>query len=72
MTTLFFSPFASSIDDPMLFGPEVDDDDGKPDIVAHEAGKGVVTVGRTLGPKASQASQRKRRREAEKKTNMKE
>ena len=32
MTTLFFSPFASDVDDPMLFGPEVEDDDGKPDM----------------------------------------
>lgn len=31
MTTLFFSPFASDVDDPMLLGPEVEDD-GKPDM----------------------------------------
>lgn len=32
MTTLFFSPFASDVDDPTLLGPEVEDDDGKPDM----------------------------------------
>ena len=32
MTTLFFSPFVSDVDDPILVGPEVDDDDGKPDM----------------------------------------
>lgn len=31
MTTLFFSPFASDGDDPVLLGPEVEDD-GKPDM----------------------------------------
>ena len=32
MTTLFFSPFASDVDDPELLGPAVEDDDGKPDM----------------------------------------
>lgn len=32
MTTLFFSPFASDVDDPTLLGPEVEDDEGKPDM----------------------------------------
>ena len=32
MTTLFFSPFVSDVDDPTLLGPEVEDDDGKPDM----------------------------------------
>lgn len=49
MTTLFFSPFASDVDDPMLFGPEVEDDDGKPDMWRTRGGS-VVIVGRTLGP----------------------
>lgn len=33
MTTLFFSPFASDVDGPVLLGPGAeDDDDGKPDM----------------------------------------
>jgi len=32
MTTLFFSPFASDVDGPVLLGPGVEDDDGKPDM----------------------------------------
>jgi hypothetical protein len=32
MTTLFFSPFVSDVNGPVLLGPEVEDDDGKPDM----------------------------------------
>ena len=38
MTTLFFSPFVSDVDDPMLFGPEVEDD-GKPDMWRTRSGE---------------------------------
>ena len=40
MTTLFFSPFASDVDDPGLLGPEVKDDDGKPDMWRTRGGEG--------------------------------
>jgi len=40
MTTLFFSPFVSNIDDPAMLGPEVEDDDGKPDMWRTWGGQG--------------------------------
>ena len=41
MTTLFFSPFSSDVEDPGLLGPEVeDDDDGKPDMWHTRGGQG--------------------------------
>jgi len=39
MTTLFFSPFDSDVDDPTLLGPEVEDDDGKPDMWRTRGGR---------------------------------
>jgi hypothetical protein len=44
MTTLFFSPFASDVDGPMLLGPEVEDD-GKPDMWRTRGGQEGFTVG---------------------------
>ena len=38
MTTLFFSPFASDVDDPKLLGPEVEDE-GKPDMLHTRGGQ---------------------------------
>jgi len=38
MTTLFFSPFTSDVDGPVLLGPEVEDD-GKPDMWRARGGR---------------------------------
>jgi len=74
MTTLFFSPFASDVNSPVLLGPEVEDDDGKPDMWHTRDGQegcySWVNVG-TVG-ESGVAKTKKRRREIEKNGNTKE
>jgi len=72
MTTLFFSPFASDVDDPALLGPGVeDDDDGKPDMW-HTRGRyeGCYRWG-NVGS-VGERGVAKKRRETKKKANTKE
>ena len=45
MTTLFFSPFVSDVEDPVLLGPGVEDDDDKPDMWQTRGGQEGFTVG---------------------------
>jgi len=67
MTTLFFSPFASDVDDPTLLGPEVEDD-GKPDMWRTRGGRegcyswvNFVTVGESsVGEKKKKNRGRRR------------
>jgi len=76
MTTLFFSPFASDVDDPMLLGPEVEDDDGKPDMWQARGGQERCYSWMNFGSvgESSVANLKKKRRGggAEKKGNTKE
>jgi len=64
MTTLFFSPFASDNDDPVLLGPEVEEDDGKPDMWHTRGGQGRrygwVNVGPWTVGESSVAKKKKR------------
>ena len=71
MTTLFFSPFASDVDDPMLFGPKVEDD-GKPDMWHTRGGQDRCCNWVKFGSVGESSAAKKRRRGIEKKGNTKE
>jgi len=73
MTTLFFSPFASEGKDPALLGPEVEDDDGKPDMWHTRGGQercyswmNLVTAEESSVAKSKKKEERRRRREIRK------
>ena len=66
MTTLFFSPLASDVDDPWLLGPGVEDDGCKPDMWRTRGGwelcYSLVNFG-SVGESSVEKKKKKRGRE---------